>query len=252
MAAKTGASNAGLIIITSIISIVVTIAIGAVVISQYGTQTVANEVSPFVDGARDRLLEGVVPPTERKEPETEADLIMDGVAKNQGSSVLIYMTDAAEAEFLGRGILVTSNGYILTDATIVSASGTYSVAVPGTKDRLLATVVRTEDDITVLKITISTTLVSTFGRNVPIVNDVVVAVSGDAKMRIGTGIVTESTDTTLTTNIYGTITPGSVLVAKSGYAVGISVASQQKANEPAFKILTKTDIGRLTTIIDSE
>ncbi len=248
MSGNRGASTGGIIIVTSIISILITVIVGMVVISQFGRENVAEEVSPFVETAKDVIA----PTTPLAEPDTEADMIMDGVAKNQGSSVLLYASSSAAAEFLGRGILVTSNGYIITDANIINASSTYSVAVPGSKDRLEATVVRIEEDIAVLKITISTTLVAAFSRNIPVANDVVVAVSGDDKMRIGTGIVTASTKDVITTNIYGTITPGSVLVAKSGYAVGISTAKNQKAGEPAFRLLTDTDIDRLTTISGSQ
>ena len=248
MSESRGASTGGIIIITSIISILLTIIVGMVIISQFGRETVAVEVSPFVEGAKDVID----PTTPLAEPDTEADIIMDGVAKNQGSSVLLYTSNASTTEFLGRGILATSNGYIITDANIINASSTYSIAVPGTKDRLVASVVRIVDDLAVLKITISTSLVAAFGRNVPVMNDVVVAVSGDEKMRIGTGIVTESEDDIITTNIYGNITPGSVLVAKSGYAVGISTAKNQKAGAPSFRLLTDADIDRLTKVMDSQ
>lgn len=252
MSATRGASTGGIIIITSIISILITIIIGMVIISMYGKDIVAEEVSPFIDTARDRITEGVVPPSERTEPDTEADVIMDGVAKNQGSSVLIYVSDSASAEFLGRGILVTSNGYIITDAAIVNASSTYYVSVPGTKDRFVASVEKVENDLAVLKITISTTLVAAFSNSTPVTNDLMVAITGDAKMSIGTGIVTKSLGGVITTNIYGTITPGSVLVAKSGYAVGISTAGNQVPDAAAFSLLTKDDITRLTTISNGQ
>lgn len=248
MSKNQGLSTLGTVIITSIVAITVTVAIGSVIISQYGRETVAKEVSPFVETAKNLVATSTTP----KEPATEGEVIMDGVAKNQASSVLIYKDGSTEPEFLGRGILVSSNGYIITDASIINASSTYSIAIAGTKERATSTVVKIEDELAVLKISISTSLVSAFGLNIPAENDVVVAVTGDAKMRIGTGIVTNVADKTITTNIYGNIVPGSVLVAKSGFAVGISTASNQKAGEPNFRLLTKSDISRLTTPVDGQ
>jgi len=237
-----GKVSVGTIIITALISILLTLGIVAIVLSQYGIEQVATEVSPFVDNAKNRLTEGVVPPDLRKEPQTEADQIMDGVAINQGSSVLIY----SEAdEFLGRGVIVTSNGYIITDASLINASSTYTVTVPGTKDGFTTSFIKFDGKIAVLKIEHSTTLVAMFGNNLPSVNDLVVAISGGEKMSIGTGIITSLTTNDITTNIYGSVTPGTLLVAKTGFALGISLTGNQKPNEPSFKLLTKTDIDRL-------
>lgn len=250
MSSQNGRTSALALMITSIVSILLTLVVVVIVISQYGVEKVATEVSPFVESAQNRVMEGVVPPSQKVEPETEADIIMDSVAQNQGSSVLIYQGATTTEEFLGRGILVTSNGFIVTDANLIKASTTYSVAVPGTKERLVATVVKTEDGLAVLKITISTTLVASFGNNFPVSNDLVVAITGDEKMSIGTGIVTKTTIESIVTNIYGNITPGSPLVAKNGNVIGISITGQQKAGEAIFKTLTKDDITSLTTVVN--
>lgn len=252
MSLNSGKSSVGAIILTSIVSILITLGVVAIVLSYYGTTEVATEVSPFVDSARNRLVEGVIPPSERTEPETEADQIMDGVAINQGSSVLIYDGNTADAQLLGRGILVASNGYIITDAQIINASSSYSVAVPGTKDRFEASIEKIETNLALIKIPHTTTLVSTIGSNIPLVNDLVVAITGNEKMSIGTGIVTDVADNTIETNIYGTILPGSVLVAKSGFAVGISLSGNQKPNEPSFRLLTKSDFNRLMDSGDTQ
>lgn len=248
MSSQTGRASAGAIILTSVISILVTLAVVAIIIVQYGVEEVATEVSPFVEST----VEAVLPVAEVVEPATEADEIMDSVAKTQGSSVLLYQNGTAEGEFLGRGIVVSSTGFILTDANLVKASSTYSVVVPGTKERYEATVVKVADGLAVLKITISTTLVASFGNNFPVANDLVVAITGDAKMRIGTGIVTKTTAESIVTNIYGTITPGSPLVAKSGNVIGISLIGEQAAGEAHFKMLTRNDISSLTTIVVGE
>ncbi len=249
MSSQSGAAGTSTIIITSILSIIVTLGIVAVLISMYGREEVASEVSPFVESAKEALLPSQ---NERAEPETEADMIMEAVAQNQAASVLIYTSELENAEFLGRGILVTSNGYIITDAGIIAANTSYSVAVPGTKERFEATVSKVEGALAVLKITHSTTLIGNFSSLTPVENDLVVAITGDEKMRIGTGIVTEATDTMVVTNIFGTITPGSLLAAKSGYAVGIGTSGNQKPDAPAFTLLTKDDISILTATTDSQ
>lgn len=252
MQLQNGRVSALVLILTSVISILLTLGIVAIVISKYGVEEVATEVSPFVKSAKDRVMEGVVPPSAQTEPTTEADEIMDAVSKNQGSSVLLYREASMTGEFLGRGIVVSSTGHILTDATLIEASTTYSVAVPGIKERFQAMVVNVKGDIAVLKITTSTTLVSQFGNNFPTTNDMVVAITGDEKMRIGTGIVTDITSKSITTNIYGTITPGSPLVAKNGNVVGISLVGEQSAGEARFRLLTKDDINSLTKTVDGE
>jgi hypothetical protein len=242
MSLNSGHTSALALIITSIVSILLTLGVVGIIISKYGVEKVATEVSPFVENT----LETVLPAQEVVEPETEADVIMDSVAQNQGSSVLIY----EGSEFLGRGIMVSSNGFVVTDASLIKASTSYSVAVPGTKERLAATIFRTEDGLAVLKITISTTLVASFGNNFPVSNDLVVAITGDEKMSIGTGIVTKTTIESIVTNIYGNITPGSPLVAKNGNVIGISLVGEQKAGEAIFKTLTKDDIYSLTKPVD--
>ncbi len=252
MSQNAGQSSIGTIIITSIFSIILTLIIGAVIISKYGVETVAQEVSPFVDSTLNRVTEGLVPPAEKTEPETEADVIMNSVAQNQGSSVLIYASSTPTAEFLGRGILVSSNGFVITDAGLLdSASSTYSISVPGTKDRFVATVSKVENGLAVLKITISTSLVASFGETIPSPNELVAAIAGDAKMSIGTGIVTKVTSNTISTNIYGTMAPGSALVSKSGAVIGISTIANQKAGEANFRLLTKSDISIITNVTGS-
>lgn len=242
------------VLVTGVFSILLTLGVVAVIIAQYGVVEVAQEVSPFVETARNRVTQGIVPPSERVEPKTEADAIMDSVAQNQGSSVLIYKSGSTSTpeEYVGRGIVVTSNGYVVTDAGLLSASSTYRVAVPGTKEKFDATVVRTDDGIALLKITVSTTLVARLMDETPVVNDLVVAISGDAKMQIGTGIVTKVDEREIVTNIYGTMTPGASLASKDGYTVGMSTIGNQKVGEASFRVLTKAYVDSMTASVDRE
>ncbi len=254
MSLKSGKASTLALIVTSIVSIIITLGIVAIVLSYYGTEKVATEVSPFVEQTRNRLTEGVIPPNLKEEPKTEADEIMDAVASNQGGSVLIYSANPTKSEFLGRGILISSTGQIITDSSILdtdNASTTYTVTVPGTKDTFTATLVNYRDNLGLLKIDISTTQIAKFGQNMPVANDLVVAVTGDEKMRIGTGIVTKMSPSTITTNIFGTIAPGSILVSKSGFTIGLSTTKNQKAGEANFTILTKSIIGTLTGNIEA-
>ncbi len=241
-----GGASTFTILVSSLLSIAVTLCIVAFALIQYGVEPVAKEVSPFVEEAR----KAIVSEENTAGPKSEADTIMDAVAKNQGSSVLIYANDAPDAEFLGRGIVVSTNGTLITDAHIiapdvVSASSTYSVSIPGTKERLTATVLKVENKLAVLKVTLSTSLVATFTNDAPLVGDLVAGIHGNEKMSIGTGIITNVQSTTVVTNIYGTMTPGSALVSKNGAVLGVAVTGEQKLGEAVFTRLTKDSITSL-------
>jgi hypothetical protein len=249
--------------LTAIIAVVATLVVVALLISYFGTTRVAEEVSPFVEKAQDRITEGVVPPSERTEPKNEADHIMDAVAANQGSAVLIYKTAPLSSApntpdtFIGRGIMVSANGIVITDSSILEsglASSTalnmdgvrYMVAIPGTEKPYDATLTTTtQDGVAVLTTGANTSFVASFGTTTPQLKELVVAVSGNESARIGTGIVTGVSADTIQTNIAGTMVPGTPLLAQDKRVVGMTMVSTSKSGNPkaaAFKILTLENI----------
>jgi hypothetical protein len=235
-----GASGLGTVILTAFMSVIVTLAVVSVLLTYFGTERVAEEVSPFVEQTAERVTEGIVPPTERAEPKTEADLIMEAVASTQGSSVLIYRTTATGTEtFVGRGLLVTPDGMVLTDTAIIRENATHTIAIPGVRDALTVTSARVLDDsLTLLTIPHTTTQVPRFTDAPPATGALVVTVTGENDVRIGTGIVTELTSPAIRTNIYGTVSPGSLLVTKEGTVVGLSTVSVQGGGQNSFHELT--------------
>lgn len=249
---KSGRGQTLVIVLTALVTFVVTAVLGAILLSYYGVEKVAKEVSPFVENAQKKVTEGVVPPSERKEPVTEADLIMEAVASTQGSSVLIYRTDAGVAEetFVARGLLVSTDGLIVTDMEALSKNATYTVAVPGVKDRLVVLDSAPYGEaLTVLSVTYSTTLLPKFSDAVVDTEQLVVAITGDKNQRIATGIVTERLEGSVRTNLVGTITPGSVLVSKEGYVVGVSTVHAQGGGQASFTPLTIENIRDIKTIL---
>lgn len=233
------------ILITAVFTFVLTAVVGAVLLSHYGVEKVAEEVSPFVENAQRRVTEGVVPPSEKKEPATEADLIMEAVASTQGASVLIYRVEEGDAEetFVARGLLVSTDGLIVTDLEALSKNATYTVAVPGVKERLVVEKRALYDEaLAVLAVSHTTTLLPKFTDTGLENEQLVVAITGDKNQRIATGIVTESLEESVRTNLVGTITPGSVLVSKEGYAVGVSTVHAQGGGQASFTPLTTESI----------
>lgn len=237
-------SQINTIITTVVITTLVLVVAGAVIISRYGVETVSNEVSPFVENTQNRLTEGVVPPSERSEPKTDADLIMEAVAGSQGSAVLIYRTDqASSSNLVGRGLLVSTDGMILTDQAAIVPSAQYEVAIPGERNRIpVRSLAPIDEAFTLLRITHNTSLVPRFGENTAAVGDLVVAVTGTESMSIATGIVTAVEADAVRTNLVGTIAPGSVLVSKEGQVVGLSTVAAQDGQAASFTPLTRTFI----------
>jgi hypothetical protein len=236
-------------LVTVIITVLATLAVVAVVLTIFGTERVAQEVSPFVESAKERVVENVVPPSQQEEPKTEADIIMEAVAANQGNSVLIYEQSATGEEFVARGIMISTDGRIVTDEAVIHASSSYVVAVPGTRGRLAAAQLAVVDGLAVLDIPITTTLVASFTNTTPSGQELVVAITGTEEMSIATGIITDTaTSGVLDTNIYGVTVPGSSLVAKNGRIYGIATVATQDDIEASFQHLTQDKITEIAKI----
>lgn len=248
-------SQLSAIIITVLVTSIIVVAIGAVVLSYYGTERVATEVSPFVDGARERITENIVPPSTTSE-QTEADRIMAAVARSQGSSVLIYRAGAStstEPVLVARGLIFSTAGLVVTDSSVFQASNEYVVQVPGVRDRLpvIRTATTSNPSLIVLTIAHNTTLIPLFTQNLPVPNDLVVSITGEATERIATGIVTESSSNRLSTNLVGTFIPGSILVNTESQVIGIATVDAQTGTNPAFTPLTRSLINELKETGDS-
>lgn len=232
-------NNIATIITTAVISVLATLIVVAILLTTFGVERVANDVSPFVNSATERLTEGIIPPAEREEPKTDADLILDAVASNRGSSVLIYKTTATEENFVARGLLSTTDGIVLTDDAVIQPGVEYVISVPGTRDPFQASQLSTVDDVAILKIDINTTLVAEFTDFVPTTESLVVALNGDEALQIATGIITGVREDALITNIVGAMTPGTPLVAKDGSVIGLSTVGAQDSTDTTFRRISQ-------------
>ena len=233
------------ILLTAVVTFLLTVLLGGgFLYYYYGIERFARDVSPFIDTARDKVTEAVAPATQTV-PKTEADKIMDAVAGTQGASALIFKTVAGEETFVARGLLVSTDGLILTDSETIIKGVPYTVRVPGVRDYFPVThVTELSEALTLLKIEHTTTLVPRFTDNSVLPESLVVAITGDETQQIATGIVTVADEVrgVIRTNLFGTMAPGSVLVTVDGFAVGISTVAAQGEGQASFTPLTRSYI----------
>lgn len=234
------------VIITAVISVLATLVVVALVLVQFGTEKVADEVSPFVETAKTNLAESLLPPTERTEPKTEADLILEAISRNQGSSVLIYKKAVSEDNFVARGLLITTDGVIITDEAALQAGVDYVVAIAGKREVLPANRLFEQDGLAVLKTDITTTQVARFSNDLLTTESLVAAINGTDKAQIATGIINAPVSADrVTTNIVGTMVPGAPVVSKAGFVIGIATAESYESAGNTFRLLTKDYIDSL-------
>lgn len=245
---RSGKGTVSTTILVVIISVLVTLVIVAVVLSIVGVERAAKDVSPLVERAQDRLTDGMVPESKRAdEPKTDADRIMEAVSANRGATVMIHRL-GDDGAFVARGIVIGSDGRIISDAGAVKQGTEYVVSVPGRRERVPATCVREHDGIALINADFSTSLVARIVEDTPEAQRLVVSLTGDERMRIATGIVTGSDAAigVISTNILGVIAPGSPLVDKDGSVVGISTIAVQGGEQAAFRLLNRTMVDELS------
>ncbi len=233
-----------IIVLSAIISMVLTITVGAIVIYNIGTDKTIEIVSPLVEKTKNRVTDGVVPDNKKnKKPKTDADLIMDAVAKNKAGSAMIYkkveksdILKEEDSNFVARGIIVTTNGLIVTDADAVKSVDKYIIIVPGVKEKFIAEYIKEEDGLAVLKIDIATSMIAHLGKMKVESGQLVVAITGKKQMSIATGIIVSADNKNgiISTNMVGEFVPGSMLITKDGTVIGINIVVAQKSNEVSF------------------
>lgn len=134
------------ILLALLVAFVTSIATGITVVSlmQQSTQPVTQTINRVVEKTVERIVEE--PEKEGDKPverivETvvvnQEDLTVDAVSKNIKSIARIYREiPGVQNEFRGIGVIVSSDGKILTDASVNSIPGTFIAVVQGETYRL--------------------------------------------------------------------------------------------------------------------
>ncbi|GEM_PF-6532122 len=231
-----------IISITAVISVVLTILLGALAISHRGMQRMTHDISPLVGRVENRITKGVVPESERVDtPKTEADILMEAVGKNRAFSVTIYtgkIVDATERglddKFVARGVVYDKEGWILTDGSVIKDDGEYSIVIPGKKDAFIVKEIKRDGVLVSLKIENDFSMAPTFVNNFNKEDQLVATISGGLIEEVHSGVVVLSRDDLLEdvieTTIIAGIVPGAPLVSSKGDVIGIALGEKVGEN----------------------
>ena len=179
------------------------------------------------------------PPTGSSAPLAGAALDVRGVLAKVEPSVVDIVASTRRASGEGTGIIISADGYILTNAHVVAGSSKVTVATAGSSKALSATVIGTDDghDVALLKLDDASGLpVAELGRSSDVkVGEDVVAIGNALGLRgdptVTRGIVSALNRTV--ENLTGMIqtdaainpgNSGGPLVNSSGQVIGINTA----------------------------
>jgi len=222
-----------------IASITAVIVLGVVFFGSYffgGKLSVMNNVR---EKATERLTKGVIDQNKKEEiaPETA---ILQAINANRTRTVKIYgklsaedTFDIKEKEFLGRGIVLSKEGLVVTGRGGFDLKQEYSVVLPGRKDIFELRPVLVDENLVFFKLPAEVTLIADLDISKPEVDELVVAIGGREKDGMATGRVLK-VDTVLdNTLIYTTIPSKSIeigtpLINKKKRIIGMYISKSEK------------------------
>ncbi len=258
-----------IVLLTLLVSFVTSIATGIVTVSlmDQAPPVIAQTVNRVIE----RTVETVVPASQGAAAavtrETtvvvkESELISQAVAKVSPSIVRLYASTSEEAAFLGFGIILTSEGAIVSDSEAIGNLKEVGVALfDGT--RILAKVTSGDKaaGLSFLEATLASTTpalksaVLTGGN--PLLGQSVVMFSGKSILRVEDGIVTalipdeSAGGTVIDTNISAeVIAAGSPLINTDGEVIGVSTSISRASSGGGFiasSILVKQPVAEEET-----
>ena len=232
----------GVIVITVVCTVAITIGIGMIVISHVGVQKTTEEVSPLINAAKDRVTKGIVPEIKRTEaPKSDADRLMEAIAQNQGNSVMILTGEIADTEnvdmdsmLIARGIVWNSDGWIVTDGAVIEDDRQYTIVVPGVREGFIVREIKHVKEVALLRIDHAFLHVPTFASVTDAGDELPVGViSGGMVTEMHVGVVVQEegvANDVIMSTIIGTMTPGSALVAIDGKVIGIALSEHVSQN----------------------
>ena len=246
-----------LVLLALLLSFVTSIATGIVTVSlmEQAPPVIAQTVNRVVE----RTIETVVPASQAAASATvrertvivrESELISQAVTKISPSVVRLYADSSEGAAFLGLGIVLNTEGAIVSDASTFSTSSEAAVALPnGTRLRIYLTNRDTAAGLVFLQATTTEEVKHTWIPAIvavsnPILGQTVIALSGRTVVRIEDGIVTalipvgegESPSSHfIDTNISPDfIIAGSPLMNTEGEVVGVSTDVSRTSSPNGF------------------
>lgn len=256
-----------LVLLALLVSFMTSIATGIVTVSLM--EQAPPVVSQTVNRVVERTIETVVPAAQTAASATvrertvvvkESDLISQAVAKISPSVVRVYVDQTESAEFLGLGVVITTDGMIAIDADVLGAGTNATVALSdGTRVAATLAVKDAKTGVAVLQATSTagtsaspvTWKPAAIASDNPVLGQTVFAVAGRTVVRVEDGIISAiipgekegDTSITIDTNISADATvSGSPLVNTNGELVGLSTSVSRTASAKGFmsaKVLIK-------------
>lgn len=246
-----------LVLLALLLSFVTSIATGIVTVSlmDQAPPVIAQTVNRVVE----RTIETVAPASQTAASATvrertvvirESELISQAVTNVSPSIVRIYTNSSDTATFLGLGIVLGTDGTIVSDSSMFGTTSEEAiVALPdGSRVSVSVTSLDATTGLAFLQATSTDEAHITWkpaviaGSN-PILGQTVIALSGRTVVRIEYGIVTalipgekeSATDSTIDTNISpDSVIAGSPLVNTNGEIVGISTSVSRTSSPKGF------------------
>jgi len=243
-------SKSQIILLTLLVSFVTSIATGIVTVSlmDQAPPIVAQTVNRVIE----RTVETVVAPKgqaattvvtqEKTVVVKETDLISQAVSKISPSVVRVYSDATDSSTLLGLGIVLDSNGTVVTDGAALGDSGDATLALTD-GSRMRAFVTRRDAD-TGFAFLVATATPNMTPKWIPaalssdhsVLGETVVAISGKSVARIASGIVTAMpSSSVMDTDVAAdSILFGSPLINTNGDVIGISTSVSRDISLSGF------------------
>ena len=252
-------SKSQIILLTLLVSFVTSIATGIVTVSlmEQAPPAIAQTVNRVIERTVEKVVSSPSPAgqaaavmtTEKTVVVKESDLIVQAVEKMTSSLVRVYTFSQESPAFLALGVVLDSNGSVITDAASLGDAADASIVLPdGTTVRGFVTSRNPAIGTATLQLATTTAsgkaihftpVVLSVGK--PTLGKTVVALSGKAIPRIADGLVTafipqgEGGGDVIDTNISADyVMDGSPLIDTEGGLLGVSTSVSRRSGRGGF------------------
>jgi hypothetical protein len=254
-----------IVLLVILIGIVTSISTGIIIVSL--TDDVSQNVPQTINRIIERTIEKAVPSenqnaaviTKETVVVRSDDQIVSAIAKANQSLVHIYTyTNATVGTFVGNGVIISKEGMVVSDASIISPTGHYAAIynekvfplqlVTSQEDKdvafFLMTAANTNDKVTIVPLTLA--------EGIAKLGQSIIAVSGKGPTRVAVGIVSEleekeapstATSSAVVKKIVSAVKtdinpqdllPGSLLLNLSGEMIAIRIAKVTEGEERIY------------------
>jgi len=248
-------SKSQIVLLTLLVSFVTSIATGIVTVSlmEQAPPVIAQTVNRVIE----RTIETVTPATQsaasgvtRTVIVRETELISQAVTQISPSIVRLYASTSEASPFLGLGIVLSAEGAIASDASVLGEAGELVVALSdGTRVPVFVSTRNKDTGVAFLQATSTnsetkiTWKPATLAAGNPILGQTIVALSGRSVVRVEDGIVTALipmgedgiSGTVIDTNISSdVILDGTPLMNTDGEVIGVSTSISRASSPKGF------------------